>query len=45
MGFRRKAGQVEAAIDDKGFEVDFLRREVAARDSHPFCFAGDEEYL
>lgn len=45
VGFRRKAAQVETAIDDKGFEVDFLRREVAARDSHPFCFAGDEEYL
>ncbi len=44
-GFRRKAGQVETAIDDKRFKVDFLRREVAARDSHPFCFTADEEYL
>lgn len=44
-GFRRKAGQVETAIDDERFKVDFLRREVAARDSHPFRFAGDEKYL
>ena len=43
--FRRKAGQAETAIDDKGFEVDFLRRQVAAGDPHPFRFTNDEEDL
>ena len=43
--FRRKEGQTETAIDDKGFEVDFLRRQVAEGDPHPFRFTDDEEDL
>lgn len=43
--FRRKAGQAETAIDDKGFEVDFLRRQAAGGDPHPFRFTGDEDDL
>ena len=43
--FRRKEGQAETAIDDKGFEVDFLRRQVADGDPHPFRFTADEEDL
>ena len=43
--FRRKEGQAETAIDDKGFEVDFLRRELADGDPHPFRFSGDEDDL
>lgn len=43
--FRRKDGQNETAIDDKGFEVDFLRRENAEGDPHPFRFTKDVEDL
>jgi hypothetical protein len=45
--FRRKSdeGQNESAVNDKGFEVDFLRREVEAGDPHPFRFSADEEDL
>ena len=43
--FRRKAGQAETAIDDKGFEVDFLRRQVADGDPHPFHFTADDDDL
>lgn len=43
--FRRKEGQAETAIDDKGFEVDFLRRQVAEGDPHPFRFTSDEDDL
>ncbi|MDP3709544.1 MAG: GSU2403 family nucleotidyltransferase fold protein [Polaromonas sp.] len=43
--FRRKEEQAETAIDDKGFEVDFLRRESADGDPHPFRFSGDEDDL
>lgn len=43
--FRRKEGQNETAIDDKGFEVDFLRRENAEGDLHPFRFTNDAEDL
>lgn len=43
--FRRKQGQAETAIDDKGFEVDFLRRERQDGDPHPFRFSDDEEDL
>ena len=41
--FRRKSdeGQNESAVNDKGFEVDFLRRE-AEGDPHPFRFSVDE---
>jgi hypothetical protein len=39
--FRRKSdeGQNESAINDKGFEVDFLRREAVEGDPHPFRFS------
>jgi len=40
--FRRKEGQNETAINDKGFEVDFLRRMAVADDPHPFRFSDDE---
>jgi hypothetical protein len=43
--FRRKEGQAETAIDDKGFEVDFLRREPVDGDPNPFRFSGDEDDL
>ena len=43
--FRRKEEQAETAIDDKGFEVDFLRRENADGDPHPFRFSSDEDDL
>ncbi len=43
--FRRKEEQAETAIDDKGFEVDFLRRENADGDPHPFRFSGNEDDL
>jgi len=43
--FRRKQGQLETAINDKGFEVDFLRRISEAGDPHPFRFSADEEDL
>lgn len=40
--FQRKAGQHETAINDKGFEVDFLRRQPEGDDPHPFRFSDDE---
>ena len=45
--FRRKSdeGQNESAINDKGFEVDFIRREAEEGDPHPFRFSADEEDL
>jgi hypothetical protein len=43
--FRRKAGQNETAINDRGFEVDFLRRQPEGDDPHPFRFSADEEDL
>lgn len=45
--FRRKSeeGQNESAINDKGFEVDFIRRDIAEGDPHPFRFSADEEDL
>ena len=45
--FRRKSdtGQNESAVNDKGFEVDFLRRECVEGDPHPFRFSEDEEDL
>ncbi len=35
-------GQNESAINDKGFEVDFIRREAEDGDLHPFRFYADE---
>lgn len=43
--FRRKEGQAETAIDNRGFEVDFLRREPVDGDPHPFRFPDDEDDL
>jgi hypothetical protein len=43
--FERKEGQNETAINAKGFEVDFLRREAIENDPHPFRFSVDEEDL
>jgi hypothetical protein len=40
--FVRKEGQNETAINAKGFEVDFLRRQPVDGDPHPFRFSGDE---
>lgn len=43
--FVRKEGQAETAINAKGFEVDFLRRQPEGDDPHPFRFSGDEDDL
>jgi hypothetical protein len=43
--FHRKEGQYETAINARGFEVDFLRRQPEAGDPHPFRFSDDEEDL
>lgn len=43
--FQRKEGQNETAINDRGFEVDFLRRQPEGDDPHPFRFSDDEDDL
>lgn len=43
--FVRKEGQFETAINAKGFEVDFLRRQPEGDDPHPFRFSDDEDDL
>lgn len=43
--FVRKEGQLETAINAKGFEVDFLRRQPVGDDPHPFRFSDDEDDL
>ena len=43
--FERKAGQNETAINARGFEVDFLRRQPEGDDPHPFRFSADEADL
>ncbi|MDP4300007.1 GSU2403 family nucleotidyltransferase fold protein [Leptothrix discophora] len=40
--FRRKELNNETAINDRGFEVDFLRRVPVEGDPHPFRFSDDE---
>lgn len=40
--FERKEGQNETAINARGFEVDFLRRQPVEGDPHPFRFSADE---
>jgi hypothetical protein len=40
--FERKEGQNETAINARGFEVDFLRRQPEGDDPHPFRFSDDE---
>ena len=41
--FVRKEGQLETAINDKGFMVDFLRRIAVDNDPHPYRFSEDED--
>lgn len=43
--FHRKEGQNETAINARGFEVDFLRRQPEGDDPHPFRFSDDEDDL
>lgn len=43
--FQRKQGHNETAINDRGFEVDFLRRVAESGDPHPFRFSDDEDDL
>lgn len=43
--FRRKDLHNETAINDRGFEVDFLRRVAVDGDPHPFRFSRDEQDL
>jgi hypothetical protein len=43
--FQRKDMQRETAINDKGFEVDFLRRQPVAEDPYPFRFSDDDRNL
>ncbi len=43
--FQRKDQQNETAINAKGFEVDFLRRQPEGDDPHPFRFSDDENDL
>lgn len=40
--FARKEDHNETAINAKGFEVDFLRRQPEGDDPHPFRFSDDE---
>lgn len=43
--FRRRDDQLCTAVNDKGFEVDFLRRMPQADDPHPFRLSADEDDL
>ena len=43
--FRRKEDQLSTAINDKGFEINFLRRVQQGDDPHPFRLSIDEEDL
>ena len=43
--FRRREDQLNTAINDKGFEIDFLRRMPQGDDPHPFRLTGDEDDL
>lgn len=40
--FLRKEEQLSTAINDKGFEVDFLRRQPEGDDAHPLRLSEDE---
>ena len=40
--YERKEGRNETAINARGFEVDFLRRQPEGDDPHPFRFSDDE---
>ncbi len=43
--FQRKEEQLSTAINSKGFEVDFLRRQAEGDDLHPLQLSGDEQDL
>ncbi len=43
--FERKEDHLETAINAKGFEVDFLRRQPEGDDPHPFRFSDVEDDL
>lgn len=43
--FEHKEGKVETAINAKGFEVDFLRRQPEGADPYSFRFSDDEDDL
>ena len=43
--FERKEGALETAVNDKGFEVDFLRRPSQEGDPHPFQLSNGENDL
>ena len=43
--FRRKEDQLSTAINDKGFEIDFLRRVPQGDDPQPLRLSADEEDL
>jgi hypothetical protein len=43
--FERKDDQLSTAINDKGFEVDFLRRQAEGDDLHPLQLSKDEQDL
>lgn len=43
--FVRKELQIQTAVNAKGFEVDFLRRQPEGDDPHPFRFSSDEDDL
>jgi len=43
--FQRKEDQLSTAINDKGFEIDFLRRIAQGDDPHPFRLTPNEDDL
>lgn len=43
--FQRREDQLSTAINDKGFEIDFLRRVPQGDDPRPFRLTADEEDL
>ncbi len=43
--FRRRDDQLCTAVNDKGLEVDFLRRILQEDDPHPFRLSADEDDL
>lgn len=43
--FIRKEGKIETAINAKGFEVDFLRRQPEGSDPHPFRSNDENDIL
>jgi hypothetical protein len=43
--FKRDEGQPEAAVNDSGFKVEFLKREPEPGDPHPFAFTSEEGEL